>query len=63
MTVLGAGAYVPAPEHSPSGYLLRGPGAAILFDCGPGTANRAAAARATATRGSGRGLHSGESRR
>jgi ribonuclease BN (tRNA processing enzyme) len=44
LTVLGAGTAVPTHGRSPAGYLLRVGGETLLFDAGPGTLARAAAA-------------------
>lgn len=45
LTVLGAGTAVPLPQRSPSGYLLRIGEERLLFDIGPGTLVRLAAAK------------------
>ena len=44
LTILGAGTAVPSPRRSPAGYLLRVGGEPLLFDAGPGTLARLAAA-------------------
>jgi ribonuclease BN (tRNA processing enzyme) len=44
LTILGAGTAVPSPGRSPAGYLLRVGGVPLLFDLGPGTLGRLAAA-------------------
>jgi ribonuclease Z len=44
LTVLGAGTALPVPGRSPAGYLLRVGGEPLLFDLGPGTLARLAAA-------------------
>ena len=44
LTILGAGTAVPSPGRSPAGYLLRLGGIPLLFDLGPGTLARLAAA-------------------
>ena len=44
LTVLGAGTAVPSPGRSPAGYLVRVDGSPLLFDLGPGTLGRLAAA-------------------
>ncbi len=44
LTVLGAGTALPVPGRSPAGYLLRVAEESLLFDLGPGTLARLAAA-------------------
>ena len=44
LTVLGAGTALPVPGRSPSGYLLRMDEECLIFDLGPGTLARLAAA-------------------
>ncbi len=44
LTVLGAGTALPVPGRSPAGYLIRVNGEPLLFDLGPGTLARLAAA-------------------
>ena len=44
LTVLGAGTALPVPGHSPAGYLLEIGDERLLFDLGPGTLARLAAA-------------------
>jgi ribonuclease BN (tRNA processing enzyme) len=44
LTVLGAGTALPVPGRSPAGYLLRVGDEPLLFDLGPGTLARLAAA-------------------
>ena len=44
LTVLGAGTALPVPGRSPAGYLVRVEGEPLLFDLGPGTLARLAAA-------------------
>ncbi len=44
LTVLGAGTALPVPGRSPAGYLLGVAGEPLLFDLGPGTLARLAAA-------------------
>jgi len=44
LTVLGAGTALPVPGRSPAGYLLEVGDEALLFDLGPGTLARLAAA-------------------
>jgi ribonuclease Z len=44
LTVLGAGTALPVPGRSPAGYLLRVADEALVFDLGPGTLARLAAA-------------------
>jgi ribonuclease BN (tRNA processing enzyme) len=45
LTVFGAGTAVPLPQRSPSGYLLQIGEERLLFDIGPGTLARLAAAQ------------------
>ncbi|MCI0478352.1 MAG: MBL fold metallo-hydrolase, partial [Anaerolineales bacterium] len=44
ITILGAGTAIPTPEHSPAGVLVRVGVTPLLFDMGPGTIARLAAA-------------------
>ncbi|HLU37809.1 MAG TPA: ribonuclease Z [Planctomycetota bacterium] len=45
ITVLGSGTAVPEPDRFPAGYLVRGGGATVLVDCGPGILRRLAQAK------------------